>query len=62
VFDAGIEVPRGYHVHHLNHDKTDNRLSNLAVMSAGEHQSHHYESGAMVTNQYGTFPLRRDRS
>lgn len=28
-------------VHHLNHDRQDNRLENLAVMLKGSHSSHH---------------------
>lgn len=28
-------------VHHVNHDKTDNRLSNLRLMDAGDHSRHH---------------------
>lgn len=61
VFEAGIDIPQGYHVHHLNHNKTDNRLENLAVMSPSDHQSHHFPSGTLVRNQYGVFALRRDR-
>lgn len=57
VYEAGIEVPEGYHVHHLNHDKTDNRLENLAVMSPSDHQSHHVRPGATIKNQYGTWTV-----
>jgi hypothetical protein len=31
VYDAGIEIPPGAHVHHLNRNRADNRLENLAV-------------------------------
>lgn len=32
-------VPKGWHVHHVNGDKTDNRLENLQAMSASHHHS-----------------------
>lgn len=33
---AGFNI-RGFHVHHINHDFTDNRLENLDLLSAQEH-------------------------
>lgn len=61
VHEAGIEVPDGFHVHHLNHVKTDNRLENLAVMSASAHRSHHMHPGAIVKNQYGQWVVGEKR-
>lgn len=29
-------------VHHINHDKLDNRIENLQVMTPSEHTSHHH--------------------
>lgn len=49
VIDAGIDIPVGHHVHHINHNKSDNRLENLQVMSASEHGASHYTG----CNQYG---------
>jgi hypothetical protein len=57
LHDAGIEIPPGHHAHHLNHDKADNRLENLAVLPQGEHHSHHIHAAGQVENQYGTYPI-----
>lgn len=35
------EVPKGFHVHHLNENKSDNRIENLQLMSKSEHISLH---------------------
>lgn len=58
LFDAGVDVPEGHHVHHLNGNKTDNRRENLAVIDEAEHHRHHAREAGFVVNQYGTWPLR----
>lgn len=30
-------IPKGYDIHHINHDKTDNRIENLEIYSKSEH-------------------------
>lgn len=40
MFEAGYDI-EGMAVHHLNHDKLDNRLENLVVMSHSEHAAQH---------------------
>lgn len=35
-------VPKGYVVHHINEDKSDNRIENLCLMSSSEHIRHHH--------------------
>jgi len=38
----GVKLRRDQHVHHINHDYTDNRIENLSIMSASEHSKHHH--------------------
>jgi hypothetical protein len=57
VYDAGIEIPEGFHVHHVNEDPSDNRLENLEVVPASEHWRKHAGVAGEVSNQYGRFSL-----
>lgn len=41
AWDAGLLTDPANHVHHKNHDKTDNRLENLEVLTPGEHGGRH---------------------
>jgi len=34
-------VPHGYHVHHINEDRSDNRIDNLELIHKSRHMSHH---------------------
>ena len=34
-------IPKGYEIHHINHNKLDNRPHNLQMMSRREHMNHH---------------------
>ena len=38
---ANGPIPDGFHVHHINHDRTDNRLENLQALQGAEHRRHH---------------------
>lgn len=57
LYDAGVTLAPGFHVHHRNEYKADNRLENLEVLTAAEHVRLHAQKVGVV-NQYGTWPLR----
>lgn len=40
----GVKIPDGYHIHHLNGIKTDNRKENLVMMSSHDHGIETYNS------------------
>jgi len=37
----GMDVPEGFHVHHVDHDRTNNAPDNLELMEIGEHMRLH---------------------
>jgi hypothetical protein len=40
--DSNGEIPNGWHVHHIDHDRTNNSVENLELVEAGKHTSHHH--------------------
>jgi endogenous inhibitor of DNA gyrase (YacG/DUF329 family) len=41
---ANGPIPRGFHVHHKNHDQRDNRLENFELLSHSDHSRRHVDA------------------
>ena len=55
--EAHGEIPPGYHIHHRNGDRTDNRLENLELMSWRQHGKIH---GPESRGKGGRWALKHD--
>ena len=55
---AGIKIPEGFVVHHIDHNKENNRFDNLQVMARADHQRHHSLEGEWVGSKENLEQLR----
>ena len=56
VYEAWVSnIPKGCDIDHINGIKTDNRVSNLRVVSRSENLKHNYELGFKGSNYIHTF-------
>jgi hypothetical protein len=53
LYNAGLTVPDGFEVHHIDEDRSNNSLDNLAVLTAAAHHRLHHPPGTVVRNQHG---------
>ena len=64
----GRKLTKDEVVHHINHDKQDNRLENLTIMSHQEHSEHHNQKYPISKHcqwcgkEYEPNPTKRERS
>jgi len=58
AWDLGILADPDDHVHHINHDRQDNRPANLVALTPREHMRQHIaDADYYIVNQYGRFPM-----
>lgn len=64
VAQIAYGLPDGYHVHHIDSNRLNNRADNLAVLTPAEHGKLHFPQSRMTvtcpvcTRQFQTFPGR----
>lgn len=51
-------IPDGFHVHHINGNKADNRVENLAIMAAADHSKYHAPDNKWVGSEANKLQLR----
>lgn len=52
-YDKYGAIPKGFHIHHRDGDKTNNSIDNLEVHANSQHQLVHRQEGTVIRNQYG---------
>lgn len=45
-------VPKGMHIHHINHNRLDNRLENLKMLTSSEHHKLHVPPFNHITGRF----------
>lgn len=53
----GKTIPKGYHIHHLDNDKTNNDIKNLVCLSAREHFEEHRKNFELFGNKRDYFSM-----
>lgn len=46
------DIPKGYDVHHIDHDRSNNDISNLELLTMHEHRKQHWEEKSAEEKQW----------
>lgn len=52
-FDHHGSIPEGFHIHHRDGNKQNNKITNLQAISNSDHHREHHSEGDSMRNQYG---------
>jgi hypothetical protein len=58
AWDAGLLTDASDEVHHVNHQRGDNRLDNFEIKTTVTHAREHAWGRGTITNQFGTFVVQ----
>lgn len=47
------KIPEGYHIHHIDHDKSNNNIDNLELMKADRHHALHGQANGLANVESG---------
>jgi hypothetical protein len=47
---TNTKVPKGWHINHINHDKKDDRIENLEILTASDHIKKHHKEGLIPSH------------
>lgn len=46
-----MEIPKGFHIHHMNHIRDDNKIENLLLISHSNHTKLHWDEGKIIVKK-----------
>lgn len=56
------EIPKGYHVHHVDENKENNDISNLQLIISKDHESYHGSEPEHIKILVKSLPLAREKA
>lgn len=56
------EIPKGYHVHHIDGNRTNNNIDNLSIITQEEHIKHHAKEEARIIHGKNVIKLAIEKA